>query len=135
MLTRRRRRGHWPKYAARPAFRAAIRGLFLHVEELEPRVVPDAGGALAVPLVNQAITTDPGVQQMPSVAVDLHDSRHVVIAYMDYALVTTGYAGIGVAVSPTPRLPRTRACSRCRRSPPTRTTLTTSWSPTWITPS
>ena len=49
--------------------------------------------------MNRAITTDPGVQQMPSVAVDPLDPNHVVIAYMDYSLVTTGYAGIGVAVS------------------------------------
>jgi hypothetical protein len=48
---------------------------------------------------NRAITSDPGVQQMPSVAVDPRDTNHVVIAYMDYSLVTTGYAGIGVAVS------------------------------------
>jgi hypothetical protein len=50
-------------------------------------------------LMNVAVTTDPGVQQMPSVAVDPTDSRHVVIAYMDRSLVSTGYAGIGVAVS------------------------------------
>ncbi|MBI3462472.1 MAG: hypothetical protein HY000_05340, partial [Planctomycetes bacterium] len=48
---------------------------------------------------NTAVTTDPGVQQMPSVAVDPLDPSHVVIAYMDRSLVTTGYAGIGVAVS------------------------------------
>ena len=48
---------------------------------------------------NHAITSDSDVQQMPSVAVDPHDPNHVVIAYMDYALLTTGYAGIGVAVS------------------------------------
>ena len=48
---------------------------------------------------NQAITTDTGVQQMPSVAVDPHDANHVVVAYMDYSLLTTGYAGIGVAIS------------------------------------
>ncbi len=48
---------------------------------------------------NQAITADPGVQQMPSVAVDPHNSNHVVIAYMDYSLLHTGYAGIGVSVS------------------------------------
>src|SRR5207245_1386322 len=50
-------------------------------------------------LVNRAVTTDKGVQQMPSVAVDPADSRHVVIAYLDYSLVKTGYAGIGVAMS------------------------------------
>ncbi|MHC4406506.1 MAG: sialidase family protein, partial [Planctomycetota bacterium] len=56
--------------------------------------------------VNRAITTDPGVQQMPSIAVNPLDSNHLVIAYMDYSLPTAdaglageGYAGIGVAVS------------------------------------
>src|SRR5207245_2329815 len=49
--------------------------------------------------VNRAITTDPGVQQMPSIAVDPLDPNHLVLAYMDRSLVTTGYAGIGVAAS------------------------------------
>src|SRR5262245_34470737 len=49
--------------------------------------------------VNLPITTNAGVQQMPSVAVNPNNSDHVVIAYMDYALLDTGYAGIGVAVS------------------------------------
>lgn len=55
---------------------------------------------------NVAVTTDPGVQQMPSVAVNPLDANHVVIAYMDYSLATAdgetageGYAGIGVAIS------------------------------------
>src|SRR5438270_196126 len=48
---------------------------------------------------NLAITSNSGVQQMPSVAVDPHDTSHVVVAYMDYSLVHSGYAGIGVAVS------------------------------------
>jgi hypothetical protein len=48
---------------------------------------------------NQAVTQDASVQQMPSVAVDPHDSRHVVMAYLDYGLLTTGYAGLAVAVS------------------------------------
>src|SRR5437867_3230462 len=69
------------------------------VEELESRLAPSVGGLPNTALVNQPITTDPGVQQMPSVAVDPHDAGHVVIAYLDYALVHTGYAGIGVAVS------------------------------------
>jgi hypothetical protein len=61
---------------------------------------PSGGSPPAAPgIVNEAVTTDPGVQQMPSVAVDPHDSQHVVIAYMDYSLVKTGYAGLGVAVS------------------------------------
>jgi hypothetical protein len=54
---------------------------------------------LTTTLVNRAVTTDPGVQQMPSLAVDPLDPNHLVIAYMDRSLVTTGYAGIGVAVS------------------------------------
>jgi hypothetical protein len=58
-----------------------------------------AGPPASAGLVNEAVTTEPGVQQMPSVAVDPLDSKHVVIAYMDYSLVKTGYAGIGVAVS------------------------------------
>src|SRR5262249_10186007 len=49
--------------------------------------------------VNRAVTTDPGVQQMPSIAADPSDAKHLVIAYMDRSLVSTGYAGIGVAVS------------------------------------
>ena len=49
--------------------------------------------------VNRALTTSPSVQQMPSVATDPADPNHLVLAYMDYSLVTTGYAGIGVAVS------------------------------------
>jgi hypothetical protein len=48
---------------------------------------------------NQAVTQDVNVQQMPSLAVDPQDSRHVVMAYLDYGLRTTGYAGLGVAVS------------------------------------
>src|SRR5437588_6670310 len=45
------------------------------------------------------LTSDPGVQQMPSIAADPLDSRHLVVAYMDRSLVNTGYAGIGVRVS------------------------------------
>ncbi len=55
--------------------------------------------ALGTPGVNVAVTTDPGVQQNPSIAVDPLDSNHLAMAYMDRSLVTTGYAGIGVAVS------------------------------------
>ncbi|MCO6455646.1 MAG: VCBS repeat-containing protein [Pirellulaceae bacterium] len=49
--------------------------------------------------VNIPLTTDSGVQQMPSVAIDPNDADNVVVAYMDYSLVDTGYAGLGVAVS------------------------------------
>src|SRR5262249_18665290 len=65
------------------------------VEELETRLAPSVG-TLGL---NLPITTDPDVQQMPSVAVDPRDSQHVVVSYMDRSLVQSGYAGIGVAVS------------------------------------
>jgi hypothetical protein len=65
------------------------------VEELESRLAPSASAVSA----NVAVTTDPGVQQMPSIAADPADPRHLVVAYMDYSLLKTGYAGIGVAVS------------------------------------
>jgi hypothetical protein len=68
----------------------------LEVEELESRLAPSVTPAFGV---NVPITTDPGVQQMPSVAVDPLDPQHLVIAYMDRSLVQSGYAGIGVAVS------------------------------------
>ncbi len=60
------------------------------LEEVESRLAPSA---------NVPITTDPGVQQMPSIEVDPRNASHLVTAYMDYSLLTTGYAGIGVAVS------------------------------------
>jgi hypothetical protein len=50
-------------------------------------------------LPNEAVTDDAGVQQMPSITVDPHDPDHLVVAYMDYSLLTSGYAGIGVSVS------------------------------------
>src|SRR5947207_14020634 len=68
----------------------------LQVEELESRLTPRAGGTVGL---NTPITTDPGVQQMPSIAADPHDPSHLVVAYMDYSLLHTGYAGLGVAVS------------------------------------
>ena len=48
---------------------------------------------------NHAITTDTGVQQSPSIAVDPNDPTHLVVAYMDYSLVASGYAGIGISIS------------------------------------
>jgi hypothetical protein len=48
---------------------------------------------------NLAITSDPGVQQFPSMAADPLDPNHLVVSYMDRSLVNTGYAGIGIAVS------------------------------------
>jgi hypothetical protein len=80
----------------------AAGGLNGSVSQVPLSIVSDfAPAALAEPAApsNLAITTDSKAQQMPSVAVDPHDANHVVIAYMDYSLVTTGYAGIGVAVS------------------------------------
>ncbi len=67
------------------------------VEWLEPRLAPSA---IPVDLgVNVPITTDPGVQQMPTVVADPRDAKHLVIAYLDYSLLNTGYPGVGVAVS------------------------------------
>src|SRR4051812_49163111 len=63
------------------------------LEALEPRRL------LAASPANLPLTSDPGVQQMPSVAVDPIAPQHLVTAYMDRSLVATGYAGIGVAVS------------------------------------
>ena len=62
------------------------------VEELESRLAPSVGP-------NVPVATGPGVQQMPSIVADPHDPSHLVVAYLDYSLLTTGYAGIGVAVS------------------------------------
>ncbi|MCO6455678.1 MAG: VCBS repeat-containing protein [Pirellulaceae bacterium] len=56
-------------------------------------------GPLPPRKVNIPLTTDAGVQQMPSVAIDPNNSDNIVVAYMDYSLVDTGYAGLGVAVS------------------------------------
>jgi hypothetical protein len=54
---------------------------------------------LTTTLVNRAVSTDPNVQQQPSIAADPLDPSHLVLAYQDRSLVTTGYAGIAVAVS------------------------------------
>jgi FG-GAP-like repeat len=75
----------------RPCWRRQLR---LLVEELEPRNSP-AGLVTA----NINLTNDPGVQQQPSVAVDPHDSQHIVVAFMDHSLKTNGYAGIGTLSS------------------------------------
>jgi hypothetical protein len=66
-----------------------------------PAPQPPSSGNPVAPagIVDEAVTTGPGVHQNPSVAVDPADSQHVVVAYLDYSLLTTGYAGIGVAVS------------------------------------
>jgi hypothetical protein len=54
--------------------------------------------ALAV-APNQAVTSGSSTQQMPSIAVDQTNPNHLVVVYLDYGLVDTGYAGIGVEVS------------------------------------
>jgi hypothetical protein len=48
---------------------------------------------------NVAVTTNPEAQDDPSIAVDPNNPDHIVVAYMDFSLVNTGYAGIGVSVS------------------------------------
>jgi len=48
---------------------------------------------------NVAVTTNPQAQDDPSIAVDPNNRNHIVVAYMDFSLVNTGYAGIGVSVS------------------------------------
>lgn len=85
-------------------------------EMLERRSCLSASGVLAFPDVdltfedpsffqssaisaNQAITSDAGTQNSPSVAVDPLDPNRVVVAFADYALLSTGYAGIAVAAS------------------------------------
>jgi BNR/Asp-box repeat len=79
---------------SRSGFR--VRSRRPHLEELESRLAPSAPPTSPV---NVPLTTDPGVQQQPSLAVDPNDSQHVVVAFMDYSLLTTGYAGIGTMVS------------------------------------
>src|SRR4051794_39154659 len=64
-------------------------------EALETRcLLAGASTALNVPL-----TTDLGVQQFPSLAVDPHAPQRVAVAYMDRSLVNSGYAGIGISIS------------------------------------
>jgi hypothetical protein len=68
------------------------------LEPLESRTLLAGGlaSATALPLAptnpslgDVAVTSDPGVQQMPSLTVDPADSKHLVIAYMDYSLLKT----------------------------------------------
>lgn len=85
---------HPGKAVPRRQRRRARRSRFC-IEPLERRCL------LSAPVVapNIPITTDPAVQQMPSIAVDPLDANHLVVAYMDRSLVNTGYAGIGVSIS------------------------------------
>lgn len=96
-----------------PAFRHLVSGFsYVQATGTTEGDTQDVAGPLTFTLVrsgtwepivddstNIAVTTDPGVQQMPSIAVNPLDSEHLVISYMDYSLVDTGYAGIGVSVS------------------------------------
>jgi hypothetical protein len=84
----------WRLSATRRRCGARVRWARPRLEHLESRTLL-AGTSLA----NVAVTTDPGVQQMPAVVADPHDANHLVVVYMDYSLLKTGYAGIGVAVS------------------------------------
>ncbi len=48
---------------------------------------------------NSPVTSGAGIQQDPTIAVDPTNPLHVVTAYLDYSLLTTGYAGIGIGDS------------------------------------
>jgi hypothetical protein len=52
-------------------------------EEVESRLAPSA---------EVSVTTAPGVQQVPSIAVDPLDSRHEVVAHVGHSLLATGCA-------------------------------------------
>jgi hypothetical protein len=55
--------------------------------------------APAVSFGNQAVSASTAVQINSSVVVDPTNSNHLVMAYTDYSLATTGYGGIGIAES------------------------------------
>jgi hypothetical protein len=55
--------------------------------------------ALLGPQLNQAVSSGASVQQNPTIVADPTNPNHLATAYMDYGLVKTGYAGIGIAVS------------------------------------
>src|SRR5205085_1905529 len=73
-----------PSRQSRPGRRSRSRPLV--VEQLEDRLTPSSGLLAS----NLALTTNPDVQQMPSIAADPLDSQHLVVSYMDRSLVTTG---------------------------------------------
>lgn len=54
--------------------------------------------SLAVP-ANAAISAEANAQLSPSIAVNPKDPNHLAAAYMDFGLLTTGFAGIAVSVS------------------------------------
>jgi hypothetical protein len=67
---------------------------------LEPRLHFSTVIALSPGVApNQALTSNGGVNQNPSIAVDPANPKHLVASFMDYSLLNTGYAGIGVAIS------------------------------------
>ena len=73
-----------------------------HLKETQDNQSNQGAGidlALLGKQANAQVTTNSSVQQDPSLAVDPTNPNHLVIAYMDYSLENTGYAGIGVAVS------------------------------------
>lgn len=96
------------------ATKRARRSRMLTFETVEGRLCLSADGVVMFPQgsypetsalesqsveVTQAITSDSQTQQNPSIAADPLDPDHVVLAFMDYALSSHGYAGIGVAVT------------------------------------
>jgi hypothetical protein len=93
----------WPhkfttrKSAQRRAKRQRAAGT--RIEPLERRILLSVAPLTSTIPANLAITSNPEVQQNPSIAVDPLNSKHIVVSYMDQSLVTTGYEGIGVAVS------------------------------------
>jgi hypothetical protein len=64
------------------------------MESLERRML-----MAATSLDNVQVTSDPDVQNQPSLVADPLDARHVAIAYLDRSLVGGGYSGVGVSVS------------------------------------
>jgi len=69
------------------------------IERLEPRLLLSGAVPATDGVLNEQITTNPQVQQAPSIATDPLNPEHLVVSYMDQSLATTGYEGIGVAVS------------------------------------
>src|ERR1051325_2908388 len=65
-----------------------------HIEALEKRTLLSLSA-----VSNVQVTSDPGVQQEPSIVVDPLARKHIVITYMDRSLVSSGYAGVGVSVT------------------------------------
>ena len=88
-----------------------------HLKQTQDNQSNQAGGidlALLGKQANAQVTTNSSVQQDPSLAVDPTNPNHLVIAYMDYSLENTGYAGIGVAVSTDAGRPGPIPRSLCR---------------------